>query len=259
MASGNRERLYIILNVIFAIAQAIAPFLADLTGIGTPIGDRPENDTLVTPAPYAFSIWGLIFPAIAAYAIYQALPGQRNNELLQKTRGYTAFAFIACALWSIAAQYLWLWLTVVLMVGILYGLVGALIQIIEHRFSTTSGERTFIVFPVTIYAGWITVATIANTASWLKASGFSNILISDEAWAILMLAVAGAITTFVTLRSRRNFGYALTIVWALIGIIFANLYGKTTSLSVAVLAGTLAAWLFLAALFVQLGSGRQKV
>ena len=257
MASENRERLYLILNVIFAFAQAIAPFLSDLTGIGTPIGERPENNTLVTPAPYAFSIWGLIFPAVAAYAIYQALPSQRDNALLTKMRGYTAFAFIACTLWSIAAQYLWLWLTVVLMVGILYGLVGALIQIIEHRFSTTSGERTFIIFPLTIYAGWITVATIANTASWLKAAGFNNILISNEAWAILMLAIAGVITTFVTLRSRRNLGYALTIVWALIGIIFANLYGKTTSFSVAVLAGILAAWLFLAALFVQLRNGQQ--
>ena len=36
-----------------------------------------------TPASYVFSIWGLIYLGLAAFAIYQALPAQREDARLQ--------------------------------------------------------------------------------------------------------------------------------------------------------------------------------
>src|SRR5205823_422208 len=37
--------------------------------------------TLLTPAGYAFSIWGLIFLGLVVYAIWQLLPGQQKLSL----------------------------------------------------------------------------------------------------------------------------------------------------------------------------------
>lgn len=240
-SSDNRVQRLAILNLVFAVAQAFAPFLSAITGTGTPIGEQPEFDTPVTPDDYAFIIWSFILPAIIAYGVYQMLPAQRENNLLRRLRPYTLFAFVACTLWSIAAQYLWLWLTVVLMFGILGGLIGALVQLIKSDDKFSIAERGFVVVPISVYAGWITVAAIANTASWLKAAGFSNFILADETWAIIMLVAAGAIAAFVTINSRGNIAYALTIVWALTGVAAANLTEKPNGFSIAAVAAAMIA------------------
>ncbi len=225
-----------ILNLVFAVAQAVAPFLSTITGIGKPIGENPEYDTLVTPAGYAFVIWAFIYPANIAYGVFQTFAGERENSL-RRVSGYTLLAFVSCTLWAIAAQYLWLWLTVVLMIGILSGLVGAFAEIIKRGGKVSASEYGFVVLPLSVYTGWITVATVANASSFLKAAGFSNFILTDEGWAIVMLVVAGMIASFVTLKSRGSVPYALTVIWGLVGVIVANSY-EQTNLSVAVAAGT---------------------
>lgn len=240
----------IALSIVFALAQAIAPFLSSLTGTGTPIGEQPENDTRVTPAGYAFIIWAIIFPSIIAYSVYQAFPENSTSRLLIDVRGYLLFAFIACTLWSIAAQYFSLGLTVVFMFGILAGLIGALIQIIKYDGDLTSGERFFVVFPVGIYAAWITVAAIANTSSWLKTQGFSDVIFTDQTWALIMLGAAAVIAVFVIIASGANTAYALTIVWALVGVAAANVTRPMPNATVAFFAAAAALVVFISWLVV---------
>ena len=56
--------------------------------------------SLVEPALYAFTIWGLIFALSLAYAAYQALPSNRHNPLLRRVGPFTAAAFFCTGLWS---------------------------------------------------------------------------------------------------------------------------------------------------------------
>ncbi len=65
--------------VIAATAGVI--FVNYLAGAGfinnkTPADISDQYPTLVTPAGYAFSIWGLIYAGLFAFSIYQALPAQ---------------------------------------------------------------------------------------------------------------------------------------------------------------------------------------
>jgi len=46
------------------------------------ISDR--FDIYFVPAGYVFSIWGLIYLGLIAFTIYQALPSQKDNELIKK-------------------------------------------------------------------------------------------------------------------------------------------------------------------------------
>src|SRR3712207_4028411 len=63
------------------------------------VDDGPSS--LVEPAPYAFTIWALIFALSLAYAAYQALPPNRDNPLLRRVGWFTAGAFFCTGLWSI--------------------------------------------------------------------------------------------------------------------------------------------------------------
>ena len=67
-------------NVAGAIFQIAVPVFT-----GPAVGRvSAENPTLVVPADYAFVIWTPIFLLALIYAVYQALPANRENPLLRK-------------------------------------------------------------------------------------------------------------------------------------------------------------------------------
>merc|ERR1712086_371398 len=65
-------------------------------------------DTLITPANYAFGIWGPIYTLMALYAVYQSLPDDwvpsRNNELFFSTNGI-GYLFILNQFFSIVCAF----------------------------------------------------------------------------------------------------------------------------------------------------------
>jgi hypothetical protein len=74
----------------------------------------------------------------------------------------------------------------------------------------------FVWWPLSLYAGWISVATIANIAAWLN--GSYDIAISTQVYATLaMMTVAFLVNAgMVFYRNMREF--ALVGVWALVAI-----------------------------------------
>ena len=76
------------------IARQLAVMLGAIFQIAVPIFTGPvvgrvsgENPTLVVPADYAFVIWTPIFLLALVYAVYQALPSNRESPLLRRTGG----------------------------------------------------------------------------------------------------------------------------------------------------------------------------
>ena len=57
--------------------------------------------TLLTPAGYAFSIWGLIFLSLAVYAVWQLLPGQQKLSLPDALAKPLTLASVATASWVV--------------------------------------------------------------------------------------------------------------------------------------------------------------
>ena len=76
----NRDSVRQWINVLSLIAMVVVNALANilpLNGLNTgEISDRFE--IYFVPAGYVFSIWGLIYLALAGFAVYQALPAQRT-------------------------------------------------------------------------------------------------------------------------------------------------------------------------------------
>ena len=47
------------------------------------------------PAGYVFSIWGVIYLGLMAFAVYQALPAQRANPRLRAIGGWVVLSSLA--------------------------------------------------------------------------------------------------------------------------------------------------------------------
>ncbi len=227
------------LNLLLSVTQFAAAILTFSGQFGDQLFYSDRRDPLIVPADYAFSVWGVIFPASIAYGIYQALPAQRDNPLLRHIGWWTAFAFGCITLWSPATLFDPLRYTVPLFFGALGGLIYALYQI-SRRPSLTRAERLLVAAPIGVYAAWSTVGTIANTSTSLFGLGYTDPFFAEQTWAMIMLLVGGVISSFMTTVSRGNLGYALTIIWALVAIVVANVVDHPNT-PVAVMAGGMAA------------------
>ncbi len=175
------------------------------------------GEVLVTPANYAFAIWGVIYLGLIAFGIYQVAPAQRNNARLQKVRSPIIAASLFQILWVFAFQGRLFWLSVVVMIGILLSLVFAFLQLktVDDRLSRD--DKWLIQIPISVYFGWITVATVVNIASALYHSGWTGSGISPAIWTVTLSAISAAIAAVITLRYR-DIAFPSVIIWALVAI-----------------------------------------
>ncbi|UCF29594.1 MAG: tryptophan-rich sensory protein [Chloroflexota bacterium] len=199
-------------TIVFNIAANILP-LNDLnTG---EISDRFE--IFFVPAGYVFSIWGLIYLGLFAYAIYQVLPDQRDNPRLRSI----GYIFILSCAANIAWLFLWHYevfeFTLIAMLVLLVTLIAIYLRLDISRSEVSTAEKWAVHIPFSIYLGWITVATIANTTQLLYYLGWNGWGISAATWAVIILAAGVVISVLMTL-TRADIAYSLVLVWAYIGI-----------------------------------------
>jgi hypothetical protein len=168
------------------------------------------------PAGYVFSIWGLIYLALAAYAVYQALPAQRENPRLQSIVELFALSCVANALWLILWHYEVFPLTLAAMLTLLLVLIAIYLRLDIGRARVSITEKWLVHVPFSIYLGWITVATIANVTTVLDYLGWDG-WGAPQAWAVVMMILGAGIASAMGL-TRGDAAYMLVIVWAFMGI-----------------------------------------
>jgi len=194
--------------------------LLDVVG-GTPsvAAVSARYPTLFTPAGYAFAIWGLIYAAFFAYAVYQLMPSQAERGVHERlVRPFIAYNLLG-ALWLYAFRREWLAASVVVILGML--IAGAVMYVRAQR-AVDSGELAGAWrFPFRIYLGWISVATIANVAVMLVSQGWRGGRWSEAAWAESMIGVAAVLGLAVGYRYRDPV-YPSVIAWATAAIYVAR-------------------------------------
>ncbi|MGF1512314.1 MAG: tryptophan-rich sensory protein [Elainellaceae cyanobacterium] len=185
---------------------------------GQTIGDISNQQfasILITPASYAFAIWGLIYIGLFVFAAYQLRPAQQGNPRLQGTYWLTAacLAQIVWVLLFLTGQFV---ASLVAMVAILVSLLifyGDLRR--EGRPSVIEKWRSQR--PISLYLGWISVATILNVAIALESVGWRGWGIPAVAWTVLMVVVAAALGALM-LWQQSDWVYAGVVIWALVAI-----------------------------------------
>ena len=149
------QRSIIVLAVVIQIGATFLPQF----GFGEPIGNRSDSiRTLITPSGWAFAIWGPLFLGSAVFAVWQALPAQRNNALLDKIAWPAAVALAAQGGWATYTQFANL--TAVSAAIILTSLGGLLLclRALSAQDALTGGERWFAALVLSALAAWLTAA-----------------------------------------------------------------------------------------------------
>ena len=77
------------------------------------------KNVLITPASYAFAIWGLIYLGLISFGIYQLLPAQRENKVLRRCKYFLVAASLSQIIWIFLFQYQLFTFSVLAMLGIL--------------------------------------------------------------------------------------------------------------------------------------------
>jgi hypothetical protein len=215
----NQDTIRQILTILSTIAVITVNALANILPInGKNTGAISDQfQVFFTPAGYVFSIWGIIYIALIAFSVYQALPAQHSNEVLRSIAPYFWLGSLANIVWILLWHYEVFPATVVAMIVLLVTLILTYLRLGIGVTEVSRGFRWFVQIPSSIYLGWITVATIANVTVLLSYLNWDGFGIAPEVWTAIVLLVAVGIAAAVAL-TRGDAAYGLVLVWAFVGI-----------------------------------------
>ena len=213
-----------LINRFLVPVAYLAMIVINYLAMALPIGGRTTGEisdgiqNLFTPAGYAFSIWGIIYMLLAIYIIYQF--SRTEDKVIARINPIFILNALLNAAWIFAWHYNIIWLSVIIMLGLLV----TLIKIADIlRQNTLSKKDYFLInLPFSIYFGWITVATIANITVLLVSLGWGRFGLAESIWAVSILLVGAAIGIWRALYDR-SIPYALVLVWAYGAILFKHL------------------------------------
>lgn len=179
-----------------------------------------KYDNLLTPAGYAFSIWGLIYVALIGFAIYQArslFNKDAEDEFVTKIGFWFILANICNACWVMAFTNDQIGLSMIIMIVLFIALLKIVLNLNMERWDAPFITILAIWWPFSLYFGWVNVALIANASIYFVSLGYTGSPIGPDAWAIVILLVALAV--FLTMIWTRNMReYATAGVWGIIAI-----------------------------------------
>ena len=175
---------------------------------------------LFTPAPYAFSIWGVIFLMLLAYGffqLYSAFTSSEESTYIEKTGWWFSLANLGNASWVVAFTYDQIALSVGIMTIILVSLLQIIVRTNMAQPQASFKVRALVWIPISLYAGWISVAIIANIAAYFSSINMLGSELNQVIWTIALITIAVLINTLmVWVRNLKVF--ASVAVWALIAI-----------------------------------------
>jgi len=229
-------------NALVVLAVIIWNYWTTVNGFrGRTVGGMSDAyRTLFTPASYAFSIWGLIFLGLvvnAGYQLWLAFSARAEQADSESAIGrHRATYFARLGPWLIAtnlANGLWvvLWLSeqtaasVIVLSAMFVFLNMAMRRLDMETWDAPLEVIALVWWPIVTYAGWVTVAVLANLSAFLAKHG---VVRGDSVgWAIAMISVATVVN--LALVWRRNLReHALVAIWALVAVAVRNAEGASS-------------------------------
>jgi hypothetical protein len=228
MSTYAKKRFFVILNIVGFIGVLFVNGLANILPInGRTTGELSDlYPNLFVPAGITFSIWGVIYLALALLMVYQvyALIRREITSSLFLIRISWWFV-VSCVLnmgWIIAWHYEVVWLSVVIMLLLLCVLIRIYQRLDIGSCCTRAGEKYFVFLPFSLYLGWISIAFIANMTAFLVDINWQGFGLSQVFWTVTVI-IAGIVLAFLVLFRKKDIFYPLAVVWALTGIVIKRM------------------------------------
>lgn len=195
--------------------------------------------TLITPSGYAFAIWGIIYLMLLGFLIFQWVGFLRNNnqESLLPSGVWFAASNVFNGLWIILWTNIALGWSVLVICALLFSLIQLVIRLKLEIWDAPLRIIFFVWWPITVYIGWIVLATTLNISVWIQSTGWLENTIEPEILSTFILAVATGIYANLTFgRNMRE--TALVGAWG-ISAIAVNQWGQNGNVAQVAMASTL--------------------
>ena len=176
--------------------------------------------TLLTPAGYAFSIWGLIFLSLAVYAVWQLLPSQQHKSLPDALAKPLSLANAATAGWVVLFAYE----LILPSVGVMLLVLGCLIVTYgrARRRIFAGAAPALAGVPFSLFLGWISVAAVLNLTIGLQQLGWRPAVGLSVTLTLGLILVVVALGLLMS-RVFRDLVFPLVVAWALAWVWVARL------------------------------------
>ena len=228
MINSNKRVVLQISNIIALVITIIMNFLSGIGLISQKsVGEvSDEYPNLFTPAGFTFSIWSIIYLFLILYVIFQAKDlFKTEKENMPFIEQISIFFILSCvfnSLWLVVWLYEFILLSLIIMILLLLDLIIIYLRLNIAREDVNKKVKILVWIPFSLYLGWISIATIANTTVFLVSINWDGFGISPFIWTIIILIVAFVLTLAV-LFTRKDMIYPLVTIWALFGITAARL------------------------------------
>ncbi|MDO5620384.1 MAG: hypothetical protein Q4G24_02825 [Paracoccus sp. (in: a-proteobacteria)] len=199
--------LVLILTVCFALSPLASDGFNGFTRDQFPV---VQAFWPVQPAGWAFSIWGLIYLWLIAGAGF-GLWQRAQAPDWQAMRPALIVSLLIGTFWIAAANYSPLLATAMILV--MWAAAVAAWLRAGHQ------DALWQLRPLGLYAGWLTAAS--GVAAGAVLSGYG--ILSAQAAALVCLSLVGLAGLMLQQRRPQEWAYPAAIIWALIGVIAANL------------------------------------
>lgn len=226
-----------LLVLIAAVAMPVVAWLSNAGVFGPDNGTISNRyPTLLVAAGYAFSIWGLIFLLDLAYAAWQATGSRRQDATLGRIAPWAAAGFALTTIWMplFSMERFWLCLVVI------FGAMACLVRcawLLSIDATPARGQRAWAWLPLSLHAGWLSLAAFLNLAQVIVAYGLLSAT-RQLPWSLVLFALAATALLAINHRMRGNPVYVAAALWALVAV-----YVKQSSHALA--GADVAAWVAL--------------
>ncbi len=170
--------------------------------------------TMLTPAGFAFSIWGIIylFIFLALLSVLIA-PNEKNRERLQSTMVLFSISAIVNISWTIVFSSKQIGLSVLLILALLV----CIYKIVVTLRTISPQKNSLFDIGFGLYAGWLSIASLVNFLAFLTSI---QVDFGENAKLIhIGLLIVFSIVIVILQQKHHNPFYNLSIIWAFFGII----------------------------------------
>ncbi|MEM6305616.1 MAG: hypothetical protein AAF744_12935 [Pseudomonadota bacterium] len=198
------------LTLLLSVTFAASPFFVEgFNGFRADQFPVPQENPPVTPAGYAFSIWGVIYGWLILGAAWGLLRAGRDGQW-HDMRLPLCLSLGIGTFWLAVAVQSPVWASVMIWAMLLSALAALFVAPVR--------DRSWAAYPVGLYAGWLSAASCVSLG--LLAAGYGYL--DGRTAALIFVATAALIGACVQAALGRTPTYGIAVIWALIAVVVAN-------------------------------------
>lgn len=200
-----------------ALAMPVVAWFSQQGAFGPTNGAVSDRyPTLLVAAGWAFSIWSLVFLLDLVFGVWQWRPRQRDDASVARIRPAAALGFALTAAWMPVFSQQWFGVALC----VVWAAAGCLLYcaaVLSRDERPRPGARAWAWAPLSLHAGWLSLAAFLNTAQAIVAFGWQPAG-AMLPWSLWLFAGLAVLLFAANALMRGNGAYALAAIWGLAGV-----------------------------------------